>query len=70
MGGLVVATQPPGLSIRVDGAEVKQVTPIREPLALSAGEHTVTVELPDGRRYDFRVEIRAGETAELWKRLR
>jgi len=69
-GSLVVATEPPGLRIWVDGDRLDAVTPVRKPLELPPGDHEVRIELPDGRTYDFPVRIESGETTELWKRLR
>jgi hypothetical protein len=66
----VVATEPPGLRIWVDGDRLDAVTPVRKPLELPPGDHEVRIELPDGRTYDFPVRIESGETTELWKRLR
>jgi len=56
-GTLLLTTNPPGASIRVDGKPVAGTTPAQ--IGLSPGSHNVTVEL-GGHTQSQRVEVQDG----------
>jgi serine/threonine protein kinase len=69
-GFLVATTEPPGVPMLVDGRPTGLKTPLVKPFALAEGKHTISFELPEGKRFDFGVSIAAGGTTKLVKRLR
>jgi serine/threonine-protein kinase len=56
-GTLLLASEPPGAAISVDGRRIPQVTPAQIPL--SPGTYTITLE-KDGKQGSATVEIRNG----------
>ena len=64
------STRPLGLPVRIAGRDTGLKTPIRKPLELAAGRHTVSFVMPSGKVYDFSVTISAGENLRFMKNLR
>lgn len=62
-GRLVCTSEPGGARVLVDGAEIGR-TPITLP-SLSAGEHLVRFDLPDGRSLEERVDVPVDGTARV-----
>jgi hypothetical protein len=62
-GFLTVRSDPPGAAVRLDGAEVGR-TPVEQAQA-AAGEHVVRVDAGDGRVWEDRVRVDAGDTAHV-----
>jgi hypothetical protein len=62
-GRLACTSDPPGARVLVDGAEIGS-TPVTLPV-LSAGEHLVRFDLPDGRSLEERVEVPVDGTARV-----
>jgi serine/threonine protein kinase len=69
-GYLVVTTKPMGVGVIIDGKKTNLRTPIRHPYPLSPGKHILTFEMDDGQKYNFDVQIAAGETKKVSKLLR
>jgi len=69
-GFLIVVSRPPS-KIFVDGKDVGRKTPVppSNPLSLSAGRHKITLEV-GGKRHDFKVTVKAGQTGKLIKTLK
>ena len=61
----------PAARLTIDGRDTGRWTPVpaANPIALSAGSHTVVFESADGRRHEERVEIEAGKTARFVRAL-
>jgi len=67
-----VASTTPWAKVLVDGKDIGRNTPIvpRSKIELSPGQHKVTfVAQGKGKRFDFKVIIKAGETTRLIEKL-
>jgi len=63
--GFLTVSATPRAQVIVDGQPGGWVPQFR--LSLSAGSHTITLVTEDGRRQNFRVDIKAGaETRRIW----
>jgi hypothetical protein len=65
--GKIITSSSPVAKVFLDGKETGRNTPIApaKPLDVSAGEHVLTYEAPDGRKATRKVTVRAGETEKI-----
>jgi hypothetical protein len=71
MGYLIAATSPVA-RVQIDGRETGRWTPVppANPIALSAGEHTIVFVTANGQRNEEQVTIEANQTKSLIRKLR
>jgi serine/threonine protein kinase len=69
--GYLVVQARPAARLVIDGKDAGRWTPIpaANPIVLSEGVHTLTLETADGQRLEERVRIEAGKTARLVRAL-
>jgi len=65
--GYLVTNTRPAARVSIDGRETGRWTPVPEgnPIALTAGAHTILFETADGKRLEESVQIEPGKTARL-----
>jgi hypothetical protein len=63
-GGLVVKSNPPFATVRVDGIDAGR-TPFKMPYMLAPGEHQVEVEREDYRTHKTTVKVESGAVLSL-----
>ena len=66
VGYLTAATRP-AARVTIDGRETGRWTPVppANPIALSAGAHTVVFETAEGKKIEEQLQVEAGKTARL-----
>ncbi len=69
--GFLLANTRPWSKVYVDGKYTGRETPIPpdKKLKLTVGTHKISFATPDGKKYDFKVEIKKDDTVKLIKRL-
>ncbi|MBN2498811.1 MAG: serine/threonine protein kinase [Deltaproteobacteria bacterium] len=69
--GYLIANTRPWSKVYIDGKFSGRETPIApdQKIKMSAGSHKVSFETPDGKRFDFQVEIEPDKTLKLIKSL-
>ena len=66
--GTIVINSIPWARVFVDGRDTRRNTPIPG-LRVHAGTRTIGLRTPDGQMHNFQVDVTAGETVRLMKRL-